>query len=213
MVSTPLLVYLSSFSILLPATLALIQWKVLNKLEKGLGIAIFGIAIVQMVALLISDVFKENNMPLYHAYLVLEFLLLSRIYYFYIFNKKARSTPYIAIAVGLVALLVNCFFVQDFMSFPSYLRSVQGILLIMLALGYFFQLLKADENKQLSRDPAFIMSCAILLYYFTNLLLFWYSQVLQSSPEVFDHIWTVHGYLNMLLYILYSVALVCRKKR
>lgn len=212
MVSTPILVYISSFSILVPTLLALFQWKSLNAIEKGLGTSLLAIASVQMLALLVSEVLKLNNMPLYHVYLVLEFLLLLRIYYYYVFKKSAQRSHYVIIIASALVMLVNGLFFQDFMSFPSHLRSLQGILLIALALGYFFQLLKADENIRLSQDPAFFMSCGILLYYFTNLLLFWYSQALQSSPQVFAHIWTVHGYLNILLYLFYTIALTCRKK-
>ena len=211
MVETPILVYISSSSILLPVLVAIVQWQRLNALEKRMAKMLVAIAIVQGLALLIANVGNMNNMPLYHTYLVLEFNLLLGIYYYGVFARKGSLWKSVAV-ISIFIFVVNGLWGEGFLSFPSYLRSIEALLATTLAIVYFIRKLWVRDTAPLQSDPAFWMSVGIFIYYTTNFLLFLYSKVLSTQIEVFDYIWTIHGYLNILLYSLYTLALVCRKK-
>lgn len=211
--STPLLVYISAASILMPTVVAAIQFGKFNSLEKSIARMLFLVALIQGVALVWSDLLKQNNMPLYHFYLLLEFNLLFRIYSSHIFRIQ-RSWVLTAVAIlSGVAFLCNGLWFEAFSVFPSYLRATTSLLSAVLAIVYFLKKLIDLDGKPLQSDPAFWMSCGVFIYYTTNTLLFFYSKVLVSSPEVFNYTWLVHSYLNILLYVFYTIVLVCRKKR
>jgi len=209
---TPPLVYFSAASILVPALLALWQWSKLNELEKSLARLIFVITVIQGVALLLAEVLKLNNMPLYHFYLVLEFNLLFNLFYYHIFRFKEQRAWVLVLALSVIVFVVNGIWVEHLTRFPSYLRALGCLLSSVLAIVFFVNKLSRVEAVPLKSDPAFWMSCGIFIYYTTNMLLFFYIRMFDDQPELFNYIWVVHSYLNILLYTFYAIALVCRKK-
>lgn len=212
MVTTPLLVYISTGAVLPPLVAALVQWKRLNVLERKIGWLLIVNTLVQGLALLLGDVFQVNNMPLYHVYLVVEFNLLFGIYFYGVFNNQEQNRWKTMAAVSFLVLLGNGLFIEPWTTFPSYLRTLEALLATTLAIKYFITKLRGVDAKPLANDPAFWLSTGVLLYYTTNLLLFMYGKVLPHQPDVFRHTWLIHGYLNILLYSLYTFAMLCRKK-
>lgn len=212
MVSTPALVYVSAASVLLPLLVVIAQWRLLNSLEKRIAWLLVANTLIQGLALLLAEIWKVNNMPVYHVYLILEFNLLFGIYYYGIFKGEKRSIWKMVAVASLLIFAVNGLWIESFTSFPSYLRSLEALLATSLAVAYFIKKLSVTDTKPLFSDPAFWMSTGVFIYYTTNLLLFMYGQVLQNQPEVFRHTWIIHGYLNILLYTLYTFAMLCRKK-
>lgn len=171
------------------------------------------ISTIQVIVLVISELYQFNNLPLYHVYVLLEFNLIASIFYYQIFQRKEKSFWIWIASMSVIALFTNHLWIQNFTSFPSILRSVESVLIIAMVVAYFMNLLRRAEVIRLSLEPAFWMSCGLFIYYMTNMLLFLYGDmVIEQSPRVFDYIWTMHGYFNILLYSFYTIALLCRKK-
>lgn len=213
MQDTPIIIIISSLSIVVPSILGALLWPKLNKVEQGLARLLFVIGVLQVVVFVLSGIFTISNLPIYHVYLMLEINLLFLIYYFGIHQKKNTYVAWGVLAVSFVLMLANGLWGQTFMTFPAYMRSLESLVAILLAISYFRLILRSTVPLTLGRDPAFWISCGILIYYTTNLLLFMYGNYIQEqAPLVFDSIWRIHSYLNLVLYFAYTIALLCRKK-
>ena len=95
--------------------------------------------------------------------------------------------------------------------FPDLFRTVESLVLIGFSVLFFFNALRYLEVKRIERTFPFWISGAVLLYFTGNLLLnIFGSYIAETSDKVYYTVWTIHTIFNMILYILYGVALLCK---
>lgn len=149
-----------------------------------------------------------NNIPLYHLYTIAEFFFLC-----YLFRRLLKRLPTIVrllpvllfLGVGIWGVLADPF------AFPDRLRSVESLILIGCALLFFYHSLRSLDVDRIERTFMFWVSVAVLLYFTGNLLLYIFSNyIATASDRVYFTVWTIHTLFNILLYLLYGVALLCR---
>ena len=113
-------------------------------------------------------------------------------------------------AVGFGASWVsNLLFLDGPMGFPSYIRGVEGLLLIVLSLAYFGKLLREKNVSDPTRDFGFWLSTALLIFFSGNLLRYFFSDVLMTHSErAWQVLLALHSVLTILLYLLYTLAII-----
>ncbi len=153
-----------------------------------------------------------NNMPVLHIYTLLEFLLIS-VYYKKIFNSLAASRC-INITMALFTLfhIVNSVFVQSIYSYNTYSRSLSGIIIVIYTLYYFKMTL--DDTGALSRSQKIFLyiNAAFLLYFGGGLFLFISSNMIISNHYLNTVIWDIHATLVLIMYTLFTIALIHVRK-
>lgn len=162
----------------------------------------------------------HNNMPILHVYTVLDFCLLLSVYHYEKMSLISKKV-YVTLLISFIALAIgNAIFYQGIMEGNSLVRSIEGIILIILALYYFFDLLKQLDTHHPERTFLFWVSVAVLVNFGGNLLIFIYFNQIQDignqSPhakELMFQIGFISFVLNIFLYTLYSVALLCKKSK
>lgn len=213
-----ILIY-SQYIILLPFILGIIRKQFKWEERKYLLFAIF-LGVIAEVSLVVAIDLWRNNMPIVHFYTVFEFLLLSTV--FYLGNPKVFSKKLYLITISIFTFLaiINTFFFQSIWVWNSNIRTLEGIILIFLSLRYFFILLKQLIVAKPEKTFMFWFSIAILVYFSGNLLLFIYSNQIttlgiesKESEALADQIIVINYILNILLYILYTVAFLCKEQK
>jgi len=64
------------------------------------------------------------------------------------------------------------------------------------------------RQDKLTALPVFWFNSAVILYFSSNILLFYFSQEVENlSSEINQWIWTVHLFFMTIYYILFSVGL------
>lgn len=200
-----ILSFISSYLILLPCLVALFRWKVASLLQKRI---VWLVLLVTLVELLSNICWYNliNNHPLYHVYSVCEFWLVLNIYRT---SMKWMANAVVIFAGGLFTLfaIVNSVFLQDITEFNSNVTTVSALLIILLSFVSFFQLLTKSTHSSVFSEPQFYINSGFLIYFSSNLILFFISSRVELSPEEGYMIWGAHSIVNCILIIFYTIAL------
>jgi nitrate reductase NapE component len=85
---------------------------------------------------------------------------------------------------------------------------VESLLVIGLALAYYFKVFQELKIQALWKDPFFWVSTGLFLYYCGNFVFFIFlNYILLYSPKLNSQAWVIHALLNYLLYGIYTIAL------
>ncbi|MDJ1506578.1 hypothetical protein [Xanthocytophaga agilis] len=118
----------------------------------------------------------------------------------------------VMIAFALFAI-INTVFFQSLKQFNSHTIFVECILLIVLAILYFYKELRDLENRHLERVPMFWINASVLTYFSGSLVLFYVANdLISESMKTKGVIWGTHALFNIVHYILYAIALLIRNQ-
>ncbi|MHA7056738.1 hypothetical protein ACWGOQ_0005925 [Aquimarina sp. M1] len=197
----------------LPLLVSVFRFKYLNSSQRKLFILVLCIVLVETTTRLLWYK-KINNLPVYHFYAIIEFLLIINIYRTVlskIYSKLFFSIISVAFTVFAV---INMLFFQNLNTFNSNVTTLLGILVIFLALSYFYTLLKEIEYSALERNPMFWINSGFLIYFSSNLILFFINNnMFKGSTEASYLVWGLHAIVNMVLTIFYTIALWVNPKK
>lgn len=124
-------------------------------------------------------------------------------------DRMKRTINYLLIIYPVLVLL-NCSFVQV-NTFHSITYSVGCLLIVAVAIFYFFELFKLPKSLNLLREPAFWICSGLLFFYCCSFPLFGLLNYLYGvSSVIMRNIGTILMLLNVLLYSLFTIAFLCR---
>lgn len=196
---------ISAFFALIPLAVALIKYRQLDRVQKRLIGLIALTFITEMIANWVWSK-QLNNNPIYHVYAVLEYFLILRIYST-AFNQNKKGYFIVLFTIFAGFAFINTLFFQDLSEFNSNVVTLSAALIVLLALSYFYSLLKQDDLVELIHLPLFWISAGMLIYYSTNFALFF---IVQHNTFEFDNrftIWGLHALINIVLFCFYTRAL------
>lgn len=202
---------LSSFAGLVPLSFSLFKGRHFNPVQKRLLSLITLIFITEMVVNIVWLNSKNNN-PIFHFYVVLEFYFMLRIFKLVLVPQLTNvQLNIIFFAFAGFAILNTCY-VQNLFTFNSNATALSAFLMIVLALVYFYSLLKKGDYQRLDKTPMFWISAGMLIYFSTNLLLFFISKNEAFAARNGATIWGVHAIVNIVLMTFYTLALWIQPK-
>jgi hypothetical protein len=185
-------------------SLAVIQW---NKLLFELAILRWSIVCSLLIdcASLILFKYSVNTHPLGNTYLLIQFTLLFWIYAIQFKNRPPLKLAYIAF---IIFYIINLFFFQGFVFFNTNSNALASLILIFLALQYFYRLMYELPSVHIHRLPMLWISFAVLTYYSGTLFIFLASNYFfQSTEESAVMMWILHNLLNITKNILFAIGL------
>ena len=197
-------------SVLLPIFFAILRYRSLTPAAKAILLYLCFSALLYCVTLYIGRVLHKNNLPVFHIGTLLEFLLLAEVYKKLLPYKKAI----IAIQLFFIAAcIVNSLFFQSIYIFNSYTRSLEAILLMLLAINYFAKLFTELSSVRLIELPSFWYNTGIFLYFSGAFMLFIFSNyIVVGSFKNYSIIFGIHAALILLMYLLFTLGfLKCKK--
>ncbi|WP_108867682.1 hypothetical protein [Aquimarina aquimarini] len=201
---------ISSFIVIIPLSLSIFRFKSLNKIQIKLIYLLLGILIVECISNILWYQ-KINNLPIYHFFTVLQFLLIINIYrevLSYIYSKSFFTSIGICFIVFAV---INTLFLQNLYTFNSNTTTVLGVLVVFFALSYFYVLLKEAKYSPLENNPMFWINSGFLIYFSSNLILFFMNNTLfKGITQASYSLWGLHAIVNIVLMIFYTVAIAVK---
>ncbi len=197
----------------LPLVVAIVRYKFLNSSQRKLSILVLCIVIVEITSRLLWYK-KINNLPVYHFYIIIEFILIIYIYR----DELSRLFPklfFTILSIGFTIFSIgNTLFLQDINTFNSNATTLLGIIVIFLSLSYFYALLKEVKYSALEINPMFWINAGFLIYFSSNLILFFINNnMFQGSTEASYLVWGLHAIVNIVLTIFYTIALWVSPKK
>lgn len=162
----------------------------------------------------VTEALHVRNLPLFHIFSVINLLFLSALYYYTLRGQRLRAA--IALVAGglLVFTVYNALRPGELWWFPSQGMTGQCVLFILLALLYFYQLLRQPAVVAIEHNPLFWVNAGVLVYFSGNLFLFmlqeWLSRV---APLQHANYWAIHSVANIVANLLYAAGLLCAPHR
>lgn len=196
----------------IPAVFALLYWKKIAVEVKWFAVMLWFIALNGALGLLGEYLF-ETNMPFFHAYILVEGMILIKVFSFILppFLKKGWHSLFIGSFT--LAWLYNVVWGDGILGYPTTILGVKGIILILLSITWFIKVQKEKKVQHPVRLFSFWLSTGVLIFFSGNMLLFIFSNyVYQQDQHVFVPIWGVHAILTILLNITYTMAIIWAHK-
>lgn len=154
-----------------------------------------------------------TNVPLYNFYTSFELT-----FFLYLLREMMQGKVIKLVILILVILyplycLANIFFIQGVGKWHSNSYVIGNLLIVGLSMYYFFELFKLPKAVNLINEPAFWICSGLLFFYSCSFPFLGLVNFLTYAPDVikrnFSSILTL---LNILQYILYTIAFLCRVK-
>lgn len=195
-------------TVLLPLITAFCRYRYWNTQVKFMVAYLLLSGIFNIIAKLTAH---SNNLPYLHLYTILEFLVLCAF-----FRSLADTPKEKVLLTGMMfsfpILSVGYILSEDvlytFNQVPRFISSVSITLM-----GIYFLLKDISSVRSNYSMFLFIVMTGLLLYYSTCSTLFGLSTILLSTPKnIATMIWNTHATFNLLMYILFFVALLKLKK-
>lgn len=205
--------YIVTFSILIPILVGLLRLNKIGVSAKWLLYMLFPVAVNQFISIWYGSK-GVSNFPFYYIYIAIETVFITIIYRRLLKTNFLRQALLLS-SLGLVLTMI-IYLLIDFNKIwesPDYFRAGESVIVLFFASAYFVEIFKRQEILYLHEVASFWISSGVILYFACNLMLFTFNKVLlQYGNHTALYIWTVHGILNVLLYISFTIALLCKKK-
>lgn len=154
-----------------------------------------------------------NNMPFFHFFPVVEFTLFV-LFYKYQLKEIVNTRHYIILPFLFVLItLINLFFFQGIFELNSNTTSVESVVLVLLTLYAFYLLVKNMSLTNHLFNRLFWVSSGILIY-FSGLLLFFILNnfFAENIFRLYTIGWIYHAFLNINLYLFFTIGLWKQQK-
>lgn len=194
---------------LLPIIVGLLRKRYWNEQARILLIYLCLSALFNLIAKLTAG---SNNMPYLHLYTVLEFTILC--VYLRSFSKDSRhKLLFNSMIIGFLLLSLWYAFVKDKLFVFNEIPRFLGSLVVSVTCLYYLLKDLGSTVSNLSRFQ-FLTLAGLLFYYSTCSVLFGLSGELMKLPKnIATLLWIIHSTLNLLLYILFTIAFYSLKNR
>ena len=153
-----------------------------------------------------------NNMPVMHTYTFIEFAILAVFYRAVFADKKMSRVINWLIPTFFSICVLNVLFFQDVFTFCTYTKSIEALLMVILAILLFMRDLDSiggDKNKSVVLAYA---NTGIMIYFSGSFLWFAVCNIVPGRSVLGLIMWPLHGTLLIVFYILTAITLWKYKK-
>jgi len=203
---------LAFVTILMPLFAGIARYRTLTTELRGL-VWFCGISFVLDGASSVIWLYNTSNLWIGHLHTILEFMVLANLYRLTLKGFAPRQLlPLVMIGFALLAI-VNTVLVQQLSLNNSYIKILEALLLIALAMAWFYKAATELTVQHMEREAMFWISCGMLLYFAGNLFVFLFSnQILHYSAELGVRLWFIHAVFFTIFNVLLMIGLWSRPK-
>ena len=152
-----------------------------------------------------------NIVPIYNIFTSIEFCFYTWVIRDIIQYKKIKKAlAFLLIGFPFFSAL-NSFFIQGISNFNSISYSLGCLLIIALAVYYFFELFRLQYAVKLINDPGFWICTGLLFFYSVSFPIYVCDNLIKNFPTKLHSILSfVIIVLNLILYSLFCIAFLCK---
>lgn len=217
---------ISIFSILLPVLLGVVLGRRCSKVFKILIALLYITTAIQLGSTFIKNYYttipQKYNLFLYHLLLPIEGGLLIWMYTIKLSDfASAKLLKGLMIGFVIFSMANTIWLMESFDSlqkfwvnfryiaqFNSYTQLLEDFLLVALAFAYLYKRMKNIQTGQVEKDAFLWFNIGVLIYFSSKFTLDILSNfLLIYSRKVREITWSIHDFTNIILHILYSLAI------
>ena len=160
----------------------------------------------EAVGLILIFVFKTTPNYAMIAYTIISTSVISLFFYHAINSKKLKTAFLILNFAYLGFALLNAFFIQK-LGPNSYSLTIQGLIVLMFCIGFYYKLLKDLPTIKVHLDPLFLIVSGWFFTYagklVLNLISEYFITVLQDNMVI---MWSIFNVLTIIGNIIVSIG-------
>lgn len=172
-----------------------------------------------LIAILVQQIGNYMSLHAIHnAILYNNFSIFEFVFYFFILREIIRNKGiktiilFIMIIYPLVGLF-NIFYLDKGSDFHSKTYAVGCILIVAFCIVYFVELFQLPKAANLKNEPAFWICTAILFSYVCTFPFWGLVNFMNTAPMIIiNNLMTILMIINILTYLLFTIAFLCRIK-
>ncbi len=196
--------YLSSGSVFVPLSVALIHWRSLESELKFLRLILL-VSLLCDALSLVFVTYSINTHLIGNTYLLLQFSFVYKILTDQLQRRKYLITIYLTFVAFYIA---NMTFYQGPLKFNSVSNVAASFIIMTLSLQYLYHLMAKLPIMPIHRLPMLWISFAVLSYYAGTFFLFLISNYLvEGAAASHRMIWILHNVLNIIKNLLFAIAI------
>lgn len=204
--------YISLFSAILPIAAAWYNFRNLDKVLKIVAFFFLISGLFDLGLVLLSSCFHVRNTAfMVHVFIWISIVFFARIYYVAFSKTLFKQVCLVLSVVTGIAVLGNAVWGEGIMVYPSFSNTVEGIMLIILSLLYFYQLFDRQEFVYIEKQGLFWINAGVLVYFAINIFLF--MLINRLHPAHIKNFWVIHSIINTIANILYATGLLCKPQK
>jgi len=152
-----------------------------------------------------------NNMPIFHIYTILEFIVISFFFKSVHNNKLYTLFSCIILLIFIILSVINSIFIQGIWIFNTYSRSIEAVILI----GYcIFGLIQLINKMDSFNNSVFWYTSGLLVYFSASFVLFIVANLTLGIDKSLNWIlWHIHAFMVFILYIFITKGFYLGKRR
>ncbi len=149
-----------------------------------------------------------NNMPVFHIFTMVEFVVLTLFFRQLAESGIWRSTISVLGVLFILFGILNCLFIQPIFTYNSLPRSLESLLLIIYGLQWFYSSLGSTNRSTQVRSLVWINS-GIICYFSGSLFLFIFNEYVVQHPTSYRIAWLTHAvFVAAFLYATITIYLI-----
>lgn len=150
------------------------------------------------------------NIAFYNIFSVVAFVFYIYVLYYVIISATAKRIILVVMIGYAVLSLSNILFIQKIDTFHTITYSLGCFILIVISIYYFYELFQVPRSIDLKREPAFWIVSGLLFFYSCTLPIL---GIMNYMPNAIAfNLEPIIMVLNILLYSLFTIAFLCRRK-
>ena len=198
-----LFVAIIGFTISVPAVIGLVRLRRIDKTYYPFIFYLF-LGILNEVVSFILIRSGESNAVTGNLYLLLGSLLIS--YQFFLWDLFKNKAGFSLLCLFLLGIWIGeVYFIRGMQAFASYFIMLYSLFIVFLSIAKINQLLDL-ENRQLLRNPVFIICTGFILFYTIAFAMEAFYLYGTSSNLLQKYIFRIMVFINLPTNFLYSLA-------
>ncbi|MEM6687042.1 MAG: hypothetical protein AAF617_14775 [Bacteroidota bacterium] len=193
------------------ASVGLYHYKRLTSVAKLLFYFLVGSLVIDLCSRLLEELFS-NNLILVFALTLLELFIFLKLYYN--ITKKKKLVIFTAI-LGMVYTIFELIYVNtnDERLFQPYAKALGPLLIVGMALLFFFELIRDEENLFQRESDYFVLNSTILCFFSLQFLVFLPLNFLVNTDiQLTAYVW-IGNISFMILFYLYLTYFIWKRGR
>jgi hypothetical protein len=153
----------------------------------------------------------KNNLYIYNFFSVLEFCFYLYVISLLIINQRIKKIIRLTSIFYAIISIVNIVFIQGMDTVHTITYSIGCLIIVMASIYYFYELFRMPKSVRLSRNPAFWICSGLLFFYICGFPLFAFINFWSRFRWVVNSFDSIMMILNIFLYSLFTIGLLCSK--
>jgi len=152
-----------------------------------------------------------NTTGLYNFFTCFEFMFYI-IFFMYLFpGANTKKKMILVMLLYFIITVLNIFFFQGRKVFHTYTYMLGCLIVVVLAILYFYYLLRFPETGTLTRNPYFWIVAGLMFFYTCTFTLFGLNNFIANTIRQYtENLFIIQDILNILLYTSFTIGFLCK---